>query len=144
MCVTKRPTRADDHLYIPCPSPCSVHVQPGSKSVTISSQAGSTEWRSTQNANEGGDYGHHMSRAACNIGQALMAEELRSKGVAVGILHPGFNRTDMTKKYAHIWDIEGAVETSVGAMRVLHEVQKVSIVNSGDFINCEDGLPIPW
>ncbi len=29
--------------------------------VVISSQAGSAEWRFTQNP-EGGDYGHHMSR----------------------------------------------------------------------------------
>ena len=25
----------------------------------------------------GGDYGHHMSRAACNIAAALMSEELK-------------------------------------------------------------------
>ena len=36
-------------------------------------QAGSAEWRTTQNAGKGGDYGHHMSRAACNIaGTAAM------------------------------------------------------------------------
>ena len=114
------------------------------KSVTISSQAGSVEWRFTQNAGEGGDYGHHMSRAACNIAAVLLSEELKSNGGAIGILHPGFNRTEMTQKYAHIWDIEGAVEASVGAMRVLHEAQKLSMFTSGHFINCEDGLPIPW
>ena len=36
----------------------------GAKLAIITSQAGSTEWRSTQNKEEGGDYGHHMSRAA--------------------------------------------------------------------------------
>jgi hypothetical protein len=35
--------------------------------VIITSQAGSVEWREIQNANAGGDYGHHMSRAACNM-----------------------------------------------------------------------------
>lgn len=30
------------------------------------------------------------------------------------LLHPGFNRTDMTKKYAHIWDEEGAVPPAEG------------------------------
>lgn len=43
-----------------------------------------------------------------------MSEELKSKGVCVVLLHPGFNRTDMTKKYAHIWDEEGAVPPAEG------------------------------
>lgn len=114
------------------------------KLVIITSQAGSTEWRTTQNKDEGGDYGHHMSRAACNMAGVLAAEELRSKGFPVIMLHPGFNRTEMTKKYSHIWDIEGAVESSVGAKRVLYEVIRGSMETSGVVINCEDGLRIPW
>lgn len=90
----------------------------GAKLVIITSQAGSTEWRTTQNKDEGGDYGHHMSRAACNMAGALAAEELRTKGYPVIMLHPGFNRTEMTKKYSHIWDVEGAVEPAEGAKRV--------------------------
>eukprot|EP00035_Acanthoeca_spectabilis_P012350 m.220421 g.220421 ORF g.220421 m.220421 type:complete len:299 (+) comp15599_c0_seq3:2871-3767(+) len=116
----------------------------GSKVVIITSQAGSAEWRFTQNAGKGGDYGHHMSRAACNIAGVLLSEELKEAGIAVGLLHPGFNRTDMTKRYEHIWDIEGAVDSSVGAKRVIHEVGKLSLDTTGQFINCEDGLPIPW
>ena len=116
----------------------------GAKLIIITSQAGSVEWRSTQNKDEGGDYGHHMSRAACNIAGVLQAEELRKKGFAVVLLHPGFNRTEMTAKYKDIWDKEGAVEPSVGAKRVLYEAQKASIETTGQFINCEDGLLIPW
>lgn len=103
----------------------------GSKAVIITSQAGSVEWRLTQNP-EGGDYGHHMSRAACNIMGVLLSQELKSKGIAIVravfamlgqeatllflisvsqlLLHPGFNKTEMTKKYEHIWEVEGAVE----------------------------------
>mmetsp|Transcript_25409 Transcript_25409/g.37412 ORF Transcript_25409/g.37412 Transcript_25409/m.37412 type:complete len:293 (-) Transcript_25409:304-1182(-) len=114
------------------------------KLVIITSQAGSVEWRTTQNANEGGDYGHHMSRAACNMAGVLLAEELRPKGHPVILLHPGFNRTEMTKKYEEIWDIEGAVEPSAGAKRVLYEVIRGSMETTGKVINCEDGLLIPW
>mmetsp|Transcript_38511 Transcript_38511/g.56517 ORF Transcript_38511/g.56517 Transcript_38511/m.56517 type:complete len:332 (+) Transcript_38511:73-1068(+) len=114
------------------------------KLVVITSQAGSAEWRSTQNANEGGDYGHHMSRAACNMAAVLLAEELKPKGIPVILIHPGFNRTEMTKKYEHIWDIEGAVDPNEGAKRVLYEVMKGSMETTGKFINCEDGLQIPW
>ncbi|EOD34642.1 hypothetical protein EMIHUDRAFT_441206 [Emiliania huxleyi CCMP1516] len=112
--------------------------------VVISSQAGSAEWRTTQNADEGGDYGHHMSRAACNIGGVLLAEELKKRGVPVLLLHPGFNKTGMTSKYSHIWEVEGAVDAAVGAKRVLHEVRGATMERTGQFINCEDGLRIPW
>lgn len=112
--------------------------------IIITSQAGSCEWRATQNKDTGGDYGHHMSRAACNIGGALQAEELRKKGYSILLVHPGFNRTEMTAKYKDIWDIEGAVEPSVGAKRVLYEAMKSSMETTGQFVNAEDGLRIPW
>ena len=32
----------------------------------------------------------------------------------------------------------------VGAKRVLFESQKVDMSRTGQFINCEDGLQIPW
>jgi len=113
------------------------------KIVIISSQAGSAEWRLVQNP-EGGDYGHHMSRAACNIAGVLLSQELKSKKIPVVMLHPGFNKTGMTAKLSHIWEVEGAVDASEGAMRVLHEVGQISMDTTGKFINCEDGLLIPW
>jgi NAD(P)-dependent dehydrogenase (short-subunit alcohol dehydrogenase family) len=116
----------------------------GSKIIIITSQAGSAKWRFTQNKDKGGDYGHHMSRAACNIGGVLMCEELKAEGVPVVMLHPGFNRTDMTSKFSHIWDVEGAVTPAEGAMRVIYEACKVTMKTSGKFINCEDGLQIPF
>lgn len=116
----------------------------GAKLVIITSQAGSAEWRTTQNAGKGGDYGHHMSRAACNIAGVLLAEELKGRGFPVLMLHPGFNRTGMTAKFQHIWDVEGAVDSAVGAKRVLHEVKGCNMERTGKFINCEDGLQIPW
>ena len=111
--------------------------------VIISSQAGSCEWRFTQNP-EGGDYGHHMSRAACNIGGVLLSQELKKAGIPVLLLHPGFNKTGMTAKYAAIWEVEGAVDPEVGAKRVLYEALKICPGISGKFINCEDGKEIPW
>jgi len=114
------------------------------KLIIITSQAGSCEWRATQNKDKGGDYGHHMSRAACNMAGVLQAEELRSKGFCVVLLHPGFNRTEMTAKYKDIWDKEGAVEPKEGAKRVLYETIKASMETTGKFINCEDGKLIPW
>lgn len=75
---------------------------------------------------------------------ALVANELKQHNIAVSILHPGFNKTDMTAKYAHIWEVEGAVDASVGAKRVVHEIGLMGMGSTGAFINCEDGLQIPW
>jgi len=118
-------------------------LEAGSSIAMITSQGGSVDWRTTQNP-EGGDYGHHMSKAAANMMSVLLSQEFKGKDIAVGILHPGFNKTGMTAKYAEIWEIEGAVDASVGAKRVFHEIEKINMDTTGTFINCEDGLEIPW
>jgi len=120
------------------------------KVIIITSQAGSCEWRFTQNptptpgAEFHGNYGHHMSRAATNIMGVILSQELKAAKIPIQMLHPGFNRTAMTQKYSHIWDIEGAVEPHIGAKRVLYETIKADMSTSGTVINCEDGLRIPW
>jgi len=117
----------------------------GGKVLIITSQAGSVEWRFTQNKKEGGDYGHHMSRAACNIGAVLMSEEMKEAGIPVTLVHPGFNRTEMTSKFGEeVWEKEGAVDPAIGAKRVLHEAKRISMATTGKFFNAEDGLEIPW
>jgi NAD(P)-dependent dehydrogenase (short-subunit alcohol dehydrogenase family) len=119
-------------------------LKEGESSIAmITSQGGSVSWRTTQNP-DGGDYGHHMSKAAANMGSVLLSQEFKKNNIAVGILHPGFNKTGMTAKYAHIWEVEGAVDASVGAKRVFHEISKIDMDTTGKFINCEDGLEIPW
>jgi len=118
-------------------------MKEGSKIIVITSQGGSVAWRTTQNP-EGHDYGHHMSKSAANMMSVLLAQEVKSKKIAVGVFHPGFNKTGMTDKYKDIWEKEGAEDPSVGAKRVLYETGKLSMETSGEFINCEDGLEIPW
>jgi len=56
----------------------------------------------------------------------------------------GFNKTEMTERYKEVWDKEGAVDVEVGAKRVLHEVTNASLASSGQFVNVEDGLLIPF
>eukprot|EP00542_Grammatophora_oceanica_P021153 CAMPEP_0194034944 /NCGR_PEP_ID=MMETSP0009_2-20130614/7402_1 /TAXON_ID=210454 /ORGANISM="Grammatophora oceanica, Strain CCMP 410" /LENGTH=276 /DNA_ID=CAMNT_0038676105 /DNA_START=123 /DNA_END=950 /DNA_ORIENTATION=+ len=118
-------------------------LKEGSKVIMITSQGGSVGWRFVQNPN-GHDYGHHMSKAAANMMAVLLAQEVKSKGIMVGVFHPGFNKTGMTAKYKDIWEVEGAVDPSVGAKRILFEAGRLSLESTGKFINCEDGLEIPW
>ncbi|MEO1623136.1 MAG: SDR family NAD(P)-dependent oxidoreductase [Cyanobacteria bacterium J06632_3] len=116
---------------------------PGGKVAMITSQGGSIAWRTTQNP-KGGDYGHHMSKTAANMMSVLLSQELKQDGISVSVLHPGFNKTDMTSKYESIWEEEGAVDVGIGARRILHEIGRQSLATTGQFINCEDGLQIPW
>lgn len=115
----------------------------GCKVAMITSQGGSVGWRTTQNP-DGGDYGHHMSKAAANMMGVLVSQEFKKKNIPVGIIHPGFNKTEMTAKYAEIWEVEGAVDPAVGAKRVVHEIGNINMETTGLFINAEDGLQIPW
>uniref|UniRef100_A0A061R5F7 Short-chain dehydrogenase n=1 Tax=Tetraselmis sp. GSL018 TaxID=582737 RepID=A0A061R5F7_9CHLO len=118
-------------------------LKAGARVAMITSQGGSIAWRTVQNPS-GHDFGHHMSKAAANMMGVLLNQELRGRGVMVTNLHPGFNRTDMTEKYKEAWDVEGAVEPSVGAKRVMHEISRMTPETAGGFVNCEDGLSIPW
>jgi len=118
-------------------------LKTGSVVAFITSQGGSITWRDVQNP-EGHDYGHHMSKAAANMGGKLLSQELKKDGICVMMLHPGFNRTEMTQKYSKIWDIEGAVDSSIGAKRVMHAIKNSDMSTTGQFINCEDFLQIPW
>ena len=47
-------------------------------------------------------------------------------------------------RYAEIWEVEGAVDASIGAKRVLYEVKGATMERTGMLINCEDGLMIPF
>ncbi|MDC3321313.1 SDR family NAD(P)-dependent oxidoreductase [bacterium] len=116
----------------------------GGRVAMITSQGGSITWRDVQNAGGDFDYGHHMSKAAANMMGKLLSLELKKHGISVYNLHPGFNRTDMTSKYSQIWDVEGAVDATLGAKRVMHEIFKMKLEETGKFVNCEDGLEIPW
>ena len=68
----------------------------GSKAVIITSQAGSAQWRFTQNP-EGGDYGHHMSRAACNIAGVLLSQVSRRAPDLARALARALSRTTRSR-----------------------------------------------
>lgn len=64
----------------------------GSKLAIITSRMGSIGDNSS-----GGDYGYRMSKAAVNAAGMSLALDLRGRGVARAIIHPGLVKTDMTR-----------------------------------------------
>lgn len=67
----------------------------GGKIILVSSESGSIALRHEQEG--GGNFGHHGSKAASNMVGKQLSLDLKPKGIAVGIVHPSFMRTEMTK-----------------------------------------------
>ena len=84
----------------------------------------------------GGSYGYRMSKAAVNIAGASLAVDLRDRGIAVALLHPGYVRTDMTSGQGLI----DATEAADGMIRVL---DGLTLEESGAFWH-SNGERLPW
>lgn len=83
-------------------------VTKGAKILLLSSEAGSIALRGNQ-PDGGGLYGHHASKAALNMVGKLLANDLREREIAVGLVHPGFMRTELTKSvgFDSAWESGG-------------------------------------
>ncbi len=99
--------------------------------VCISSRLGSI----TASAS-GGRYIYRSSKAALNAVVANLAADLRSRGVTVVALHPGWVRTDMGGPNAPLGPTE-----SIAAMRSV--IDRLTPADTGRFLNY-DGSGIPW
>ena len=82
----------------------------GAKIILVSSESGSITLR--HESEGGGNYGHHASKSALNMVGKLLSLDLKEKGIAVGIIHPGFMRTEMTKGvgFDKYWDDGGGTD----------------------------------
>lgn len=93
----------------------------GSKVFIVSSRMGSIG-----DNDSGGHYGYRMSKAAANMGGVCLAHELRDRGIAVGLLHPGYVRTDMTGN-------TGNVDPAESASGLIRRIDELSLETTGSF-----------
>ncbi len=84
----------------------------------------------------GGRYGYRISKAGLNAAGKSLAEDLKSQGLAVAILHPGFVQTDMTGHNGHIKPAEAAE-------RLVQRMDELNLDNTGTFRH-SDGSELPW
>ena len=84
----------------------------------------------------GGRYGYRMSKAALNMAGVSLAHDLRPRGVAVAILHPGFVRTDMTGG-------NGLIDPPESARGLADRLEELTLDNTGGFWHMS-GEPLPW
>lgn len=103
----------------------------GAKVALITSRMGSI----TDNTS-GGRYGYRMSKAALNAAAMSLARDLKPKGVAVAILHPGFVKTEMVGG-------QGDISPEVAASRLAARIDATDLSNTGTFWH-SNGEVLPW
>ena len=103
----------------------------GAKIALITSRMGSIDDNSS-----GGAYGYRMSKAALNMAGKSLAVDLRPRGVAVAILHPGMVKTEMTGDH-------GQVEPDDAARDLLARIDELTLQSSGGFWHAK-GQRLPW
>ena len=108
-------------------------LKQGAKLILITSEAGSITLRHPSEG--GGMYSHHASKAAENMVGKLLSLDLKDAGVAVGMVHPGFMRTEMTASvgFDKFWDEGGAVTPDVAAKELAKFVDGFDIGRTGTF-----------
>ncbi|MEO1576061.1 MAG: SDR family oxidoreductase [Pseudomonadota bacterium] len=106
-------------------------LKKGSKAAIITSVMGSM----TDNTS-GGYYGYRASKAAVNMVGRSLAVDLRDDGIIVGLVHPGYVRTDMTGGNGHI-------EPQESARGIARVIADLTAERSGEFRH-SSGDELPW
>ena len=97
----------------------------------------SSRMASIDDNTSGGSYGYRMSKAALNSAGKSLAHDLRSRGIAVAILHPGLVRTRMIGFNPRGISPEQAVSG------LLARIDALNLDTSGTFWHA-NGEVLPW
>ena len=103
---------------------------PPGKLATITSQMGSLATASLDRI------AYRASKAAVNMAMQGVAAEMRSSGVAVILLHPGWVRTDMGGAGADI-------SPQHSAAGILNQIDRLALAETGCFLDYS-GRRLPW
>jgi NAD(P)-dependent dehydrogenase (short-subunit alcohol dehydrogenase family) len=102
----------------------------GSKLGLISSRMGSID-----DNGSGGYYGYRLSKTALNMAGRSLAVDLKPRGVAVAILHPGMVATRMVGF--------AGIPPEQAATGLLAQLDALSLETSGRFWHA-NGEELPW
>ena len=108
------------------------NLKKGSKIIMMTSRMGSIEDNTS-----GGSYGYRMSKVALSMAGKSLSVDLKSQGIAVGILHPGLVKTRMTG----FTDSGITPEQSVKGL--LARIDELNLENTGTFWH-SNGEILPW
>lgn len=103
----------------------------GAKIGFVTSRMGSMADNSS-----GGRYGYRMSKAALNAAAVSVAQDVKPRGIAVAILHPGYVQTGMV-------NFRGDVTPEESARRLIARMDELTLENTGTFWHAK-GEILPW
>jgi NAD(P)-dependent dehydrogenase (short-subunit alcohol dehydrogenase family) len=104
----------------------------GSRVILMTSRMGSIDDNSS-----GGAYGYRMSKVALNMAGKSLAIDLRPRGIAVALLHPGMVRTRMTGFSAQ------GISPEESVRGLLERIDALRLETSGSFWHA-NGQELPW
>lgn len=108
----------------------SENLAEGAKVAIVTSRVGSI-----QDNTSGGYWGYRTSKTAVNMVGTNLMHELRPRGIAVALLHPGLVATEMTGHQG--------VAPSESARGLIQRIDELNLANSGGFWHAE-GYELPW
>jgi len=103
----------------------------GSKVIVITSRMGSIADNTS-----GGQFAYRISKAGVNSAAVSLAHELKPRGIALGLLHPGYVRTEMTKNTGHI-------DPEESAAGLIKRIEELTLATTGSFRHA-NGEDLPW
>ena len=106
------------------------NLRQGSKIAIVSSRVGSID----DNAS-GGNWGYRASKTAVNMIGTNLMHELKPRGIAVALLHPGLVATDMTGQHG--------ISATDSARGLIERINDLDLDNTGGFWHAE-GYTLPW
>lgn len=107
------------------------NLKSGSKVAMITSRMGSMG-----DNGSGAYYGYRMSKAALNAAGVSLARDLKPRGIAVALLHPGSVQTRMV-------GFAGDITPRQAAERLAIRIDELNLDNSGTFWHSSGDI-LPW
>ncbi len=108
------------------------NLKQGSKVIIMTSRMGSIEDNTS-----GGSYGYRMSKVALSMAGKSLSVDLKSQGIAVGILHPGLVKTRMTGF------TDSGITPEQAVKGLLARIDELNLENTGTFWH-SNGEILPW
>ena len=106
------------------------NLSAGSKVAIVTSRVGSIDDNSS-----GGNWGYRTSKTAVNMIGTNLMHELKPRGIAVALLHPGLVATEMTRGHG--------ISPQDSATGLIARIDELTLETSGGFWHAE-GYRLPW
>ncbi len=103
----------------------------GGKVGIVTSRVGSME-----DNGSGGNYGYRMSKAAANMVGVNLSHDFKERNIAVGLLHPGYVKTNLTGG-------NGMTDAQTAASGLIERMDALGMETTGTFWHAE-GYQLPW